>query len=345
MYTESSSAWRDCELDSVSSHDLTLVAAASPVERKSTRAVLRVDELEKRYGVIQAVAGVTFDIHQGEVFGLLGLNGAGKTTLISLLATERRPSAGDALLFGLSIRDQPRAVRQMIGVAPQETALYPMLTAAENLRFFGRMYGVRHADLAVRIEELLHLVGLEDRRNDRVATFSGGMKRRLNLAVALVHRPKLLLLDEPTAGVDPQSREQILNIVRQLRDIGNAILYTTHYMAEAEGLCDRLGILSEGKLIAVGTLDALLRRLEFAEIIDVTGLPAAIDLAAIGALKGVCRVERTHGIVRLFVRSATQLLEPLQKIISRCRQPVHLKIAPISLEHLFLGLTGTELRD
>ncbi len=345
MYAQLSSARRECEVDSVSGHSLSLVAAASPVERESARVALRVDGLSKRYGAVEAVAGVTFDIRQGEVFGLLGLNGAGKTTLISMLATERRPSGGDALLFGRSIRDERRAVRGMIGIAPQEIALYPMLTAVENLRFFGRIYGVRRAELARRVGELLHFVGLEGRGNDCVATFSGGMKRRLNLAVALVHRPKLILLDEPTVGVDPQSREQILKIVRRLRDSGKAILYTTHYMEEAEGLCDRLGVLSEGKLVAVGTLDALLTNLEFSEIIEVSGLPSGIDLAAIHALEGVCRIERVDGLVRLFVKRAADFLGPLQRIISRSNQNVRLKIAPLSLEHLFLHLAGRELRD
>lgn len=343
MYAESSSARREYELGSLSTYDLSPVAAASLVDRESATAALRVAGLRRHYGAIEAVAGVTFDVLQGEIFGLLGLNGAGKTTLISILATERRPSGGDAFLFGRSIRDQPRAVRQMIGVAPQEIALYPMLTAAENLRFFGRMYGVNRAALASRVAELLHFIGLEDRADDRVVTFSGGMKRRLNLAAALVHRPKLILLDEPTAGVDPQSRDQILKILRRLRDSGNAILYTTHYMEEAEGLCDRLGILSEGKLIAVGTLDGLLSREEFAEIIEMTGLPAGSDLAAIGALKGVRRVERLDGVVRLFVQRAADLLGPLQKAIRRSGH-VRLKITPLSLETLFLHLTGKNPR-
>src|SRR5262249_5548474 len=156
------------------------------------------------------------DVRQGEIFGLLGLNGAGKTTLISILATELNPSSGDALVLGHSIRDERQAVRQLIGVAPQELALYPMLTAAENLRFFGRIYGIAGKQLSERAEQLLRLVGLEKRGNDRVVTYCVGMKRRLNLAVALVHRPKLILLDEPTAGVDPRSREEILQLVRRL---------------------------------------------------------------------------------------------------------------------------------
>jgi ABC-2 type transport system ATP-binding protein len=307
--------------------------------------VLRVDSLQKRYGEINAVAGVTFDVCEGEVLGLLGPNGAGKTTVISMLATERAPSGGDATLFEHSLCKEPRIVRRMIGIAPQEIAIYPMLTAAENLRFFGRIYGVGGTALESRIGELLHLVGLEKRRDDYAGTLSGGMKRRLNLAAALVHSPRVLLLDEPTAGVDLQSREHIFEIVRRLREAGTAILYTTHYMEEAERLCDRVGIMSQGKLVAMGTLDALLANLGCGDMIEVRGLPPGTDLTAVQAAGGVSRVERTDGIVRLFVRSATHLLEPLQKIISRSRQPVHLKIAPISLEHLFLRLTGAELRD
>jgi ABC-2 type transport system ATP-binding protein len=306
---------------------------------------LRVDLLQKRYGEIDAVAGVSFEVREGEVFGLLGPNGAGKTTVISIIATERVPSGGDATLFDHSIRKEYKIVRRMIGVAPQDIAIYPMLTAAENLRFFGRIYGVGRAELESRIGELLHLVGLESRCNDYAGTFSGGMKRRLNLAAALVHSPRVLLLDEPTAGVDPQSREHIFEIVRSLREAGTAILYTTQYMEEAEGLCDRLGIMNQGKLVAMGTLDALLANLECAEIIEVRGLPTGTDLAPIEAAGGVCRVERTEKVIRLFVTSAAPLLEPLQKIINRSRQAVHLKIAPISLEHLFLRLTGTELHD
>jgi ABC-2 type transport system ATP-binding protein len=307
--------------------------------------VLRVVSLQKRYGEIDAVAGVSFDLREGEVLGLLGPNGAGKTTVISILATERAPTGGDATLFDHSIRKEPKIVRRMIGLAPQDVAIYPMLTAAENLRFFGRLYSVSRALLESRIDELLHLVGLEKRRDDYAGTLSGGMQRRLNLAAALVHSPRVLLLDEPTAGVDPQSREHIFEILRRLREAGTAILYTTHHMEEAEGLCNRLGIMSQGKLVAFGTLEALLANLECVEIIEMRGLPPGTDLAAVQAAGGVCRVERTDGVMRLFVKSATHLLEPLQKIISRSRQPVHLKIAPISLEHLFLSLTGTELRD
>jgi ABC-2 type transport system ATP-binding protein len=318
---------------------------AQPDQTRQKAIALRVAGLTKRYGTTTAVSELNFEVAEGEIFGLLGPNGAGKTTTIAMLATQRAASSGDATLFGHSARNETYLVRQMVGFAPQEVSLYPALTAAENLQFFGRIYGVRESDLRDRVGELLALVGLEAHRNNQVGIFSGGMKRRLNLAVSLVHRPKLILLDEPTAGVDPQSREQILKIIEGLRDDGNAILYTTHYMEEAERLCDRLGILSEGKLVAAGTLDELLSGLEFAEIIEVRGLPAGIDLAAMQALGGVARIERSDGVVRLYVKRATDYLWPLQKIINRSDQNVRIKIAPLSLENLFLHLTGMELRD
>jgi ABC-2 type transport system ATP-binding protein len=313
-----------------------------PTDKKAV--AMRVAGLTKRYGTTIAVSELNFEIHEGEIFGLLGPNGAGKTTTIAMLATQRRPSAGDAMLFGHSARKEPYLVRQMVGLAPQEVSLYPALTAAENLQFFGRVYGVPRFELRERIDELLALVGL-DHRDEQVGIFSGGMKRRLNLAASLVHRPKLILLDEPTAGVDPQSREQILKIIGGLRDDGAAILYTTHYMEEAERLCDRLGIMSEGKLVAVGTLDTLLSGLEFAEIVEVRGLPAGIDLGGIRALGGVSHIERGDGVVRLYVERAADYLWPLQKIINRSARDVRLRIAPLSLENLFLHLTGRELRD
>jgi ABC-2 type transport system ATP-binding protein len=342
MYPQSPLAQQDRSTDLVSDRGLTLVGA----KRSHPGVALRVERLSKSYGAINAVTGLSFDVHHGEIFGLLGPNGAGKTTLISMLAAEQRPSTGDALLLGLSIREKRRAVRRLIGVAPQQIALYPMLTAAENLRFFGRIYGVGRAELSSRVEELLRFTGLQDRRNDRVATYSGGMQRRLNLAIALVHRPKLILLDEPTAGVDPRSREEILKMVRRLRDAGNAVLYTTHYLTEAEGLCDRLGILNQGKLVAVGSLEALFANLESSEVIELSGLEGRLDLTPIRALRGVCRVVRGTGLVRLYVKRAADLLGPLQKIIMRERS-VRLKVAPLSLEDLFLHLTGSgsEIRE
>ena len=335
MYAQSLSVQTRREVAPPDKHRLNLIEP----RREHGRVALRVEALSKRYGVCEAVAGVSFDVHHGEVFGLLGLNGAGKTTLISMLATQRHPSSGDALLLGHSIRTERRLFRQLIGVATQEIALYPALTGAENLRFFGHIYNVRGAELAERVDQLLDFVGLQERRNDLVATYSGGMKRRLNLAVALVHRPKLILLDEPTAGVDPQSREEILSIVRRLRDAGSAIMYTTHYMEEAEELCDQLAILNQGKLVAVGTLDALRRNLDFSEVIELKGLSTRADLAPIGALGGVHHIERGNGLVRLFVRRAADLLGAIAE--DRRSRPVSApEYPPVSLENLFLHLTS-----
>src|SRR5262245_14542264 len=211
---------------------MTTQDACSSVLRAEPRfpgpVALQVEGLRKQYGAKEAVAGVSFEVREGEVFGLLGPNGAGKTTTIAMLATQRRPSAGEATLFGHRLSTEVTVVRRLIGLVPQDLAVYPMLTAAENLRFFGRVYGVKGADLEGRIDELLEFVGLAGRRDEYVGTFSGGMKRRLNLAVGLVHRPQVILLDEPTVGVDPQSREHIFAIVRRLREAGNATLYAPH---------------------------------------------------------------------------------------------------------------------
>ena len=306
---------------------------------------LRVEGISARYGAIEAVAGLSFEIAEGEVFGLLGPNGAGKTTTISMLATQRRPSDGDAWLFGHSICKQPREVKQMIGGGPQEIALYPMLTAAENLRFFGRIYGMKRIALDDSINVLLRMVGLEAHRNDYVGTFSGGMKRRLNLAAALVHRPNLILLDEPTAGVDPHSRQRILEIIRQLREAGNAILYTTHNMEEAEVICDRLGIMDHGRLIAMGTLNTLMADANCAETIEIRGLTPETNLDAVRCRSGFFGVENEGGILRLSVENAVAFLEPIQQIISHSKRPVHLRIVPPTLENLFLRLTGKGLHD
>ena len=320
-------------------------APASAEPRVPEPVALQVEGLQKRYGTREAVAGVSFAVREGEVFGLLGPNGAGKTTTLAMLATQRRPSAGDATLFGQRLSTDVRAVRRLIGLVPQALALYPRLTAAENLRFFGRVYGVQGVELEERIDELLTFIGLEGCRDEYVATFSGGMKRRLNLAVGLVHRPRLLLLDEPTAGVDPHSRERIFAIVRRLRAADTAILYVTHYMEEAEELCDRLGIMDQGKLLAVGTLAELLAQFECAETIEVRGLAPGTDFSPLRTASGAYRIERSPGVTRLFVRNAAQFLAPLQPILSRAAGPVHVKMGPLSLEHLFLHLTGKELHD
>ena len=216
-------------------------------------AFVRATDLRKSFGDLQAVAGVTFDISEGEIFGLLGPNGAGKTTTIRIAATVLNPDDGDVTIGGHSIQHAPDEVHGLIGVCPQDLALYPELSARDNLVFFGRMAGHSGRDARRIADEQLELVGLSDRATDRVEKFSGGMKRRVNIAIALMARPRLLILDEPTVGIDPQSRNHIFETVLSLRDGGMTVLYTTHYMEEADRLCDRIAIMDGGAIIALGS--------------------------------------------------------------------------------------------
>lgn len=224
--------------------------------------MLDVCKVEKRYGKTLALAGVSFAVADGEIFGLLGPNGAGKTTLLSIISGLLEPSAGEVRLAGTPLRRADRNIRRLLGIVPQELALYGELTAAENLRFIGQLYDIRGAELRQRVDEVLRLIGLADRAHHQACTFSGGMQRRLNLGMALVHRPRLLLLDEPTTGVDPQSRNHIFEGVRRLNAEGMTIVYTSHYMEEVQALCRRIGIIDHGRLIACDTLPSLLRQLE-----------------------------------------------------------------------------------
>ncbi len=225
--------------------------------------------LARSFGDLQAVKPLSLEIRAGECFGLLGPNGAGKTTTLAMLATLLEPSAGDASVEGCSLRSDPAAVRRRIGLAPQELALYPELSGEENLLFFASLYGMARSRARERAAALLDEVGLRARGRDRVRTYSGGMKRRLNLACALVHEPSVVLLDEPTAGVDPQSRDHLLTTVRTLADGGATVIYTTHYMEEAERLCDRIAILDDGCVLARGTLQELLAITGGREVIEV----------------------------------------------------------------------------
>jgi ABC-2 type transport system ATP-binding protein len=224
--------------------------------------LLDVIDLHKRYGATVALERVSFGVEPGEMFGLLGPNGAGKTTLLSIVSSLLTATSGEVRILGRPVRASDQDLRRHVGIVPQELALYGQLTARENLVFFGELYGLRGAELGRRVDEVLEAVALADRAGHRVDTFSGGMKRRLNLGAALVHRPELLLLDEPTTGVDPQSRNHIFEEVRRLNAAGVTVVYTSHYMEEVQALCPRIGIIDHGRLIACDTLPALLRQLE-----------------------------------------------------------------------------------
>ena len=240
---------------------------------------VRTQNLIKTFGKIEAVQSVSFDINKGEIFGLLGPNGAGKSTIINMMCGYLKPTSGDTLIHGLSITREPMKVKRLIGVVPQEIALYKDLSSMENLYFFGEVYGLSRRERIERTSDVLHFVSLYERRKEPVKNFSGGMQRRLNMAIAMLHQPAFLLMDEPTVGVDPQSRENIFDTIEQLRDQGITILYTTHYMEEAERLCNHIAIMDEGHIIASGTLEELL------------------------ALRDQTReIQRPHGLQELFIQ-------------------------------------------
>jgi ABC-2 type transport system ATP-binding protein len=240
---------------------------------------VEVRNLHKTFGAHEAVKNLSFTIGRAEIFGLLGPNGAGKSTTINMMCGYLQPTSGDTLINGISVAKEPRKAKRIIGVVPQEIALYKDLNALENLEFFGKIYGMPARERKARAEELLRFMGLYERRKEAVKNFSGGMQRRINLAIALMQRPAFLMMDEPTVGVDPQSREHIFTSIEQLRAQGTTILYTTHYMEEAERLCDHIAIMDEGRIIAMGTLEELL------------------------ALRDQTReIQRPHGLQELFIQ-------------------------------------------
>jgi ABC-2 type transport system ATP-binding protein len=309
-------------------------------------AAVEIDGLGRRFGDVEAVRDLSLQIRAGETFGLLGPNGAGKTTTLSMLATLLPPTRGDARIFGCRLSAGVRRVRRLVGLSPQEIALYPDLSAEENLRFFGALHGIRGRELREHTERLLDLVGLEARRGQRVGTYSGGMKRRLNLACSLVHAPRLLLLDEPTVGVDPQSRERIFEAIREIARAGTTVLYTTHYMEEAERLCDRIAIMDEGRIQAVGTLDELLELVGMGEVIEIRCSRPLADSAALEAIPWVSRVESHERTTRVFVRSAARALGPIGAfLVDEGCEVEGLEVYTVNLERVFMHLTGKELRD
>jgi len=307
--------------------------------------ILDIRQLHKSYGSMEALRGVSFHVEAGELFGLLGPNGAGKTTLLSILACLSNPTKGEVLFAGKPLRRSDLSLRREIGIGTQDLSVYGELTARENLTFFGKLYELRGSDLKHRVEEVLEIIGLKERADQRVAAFSGGMKRRLNLGVAIIHRPRLLLLDEPTTGVDPQSRNHIFERVRGLNAAGLSVVYSSHYMEEVQTLCPRIGILDHGKLIACDSQSSLLRRLEGEIRLTVAGDVDAVrqSLASSARMK-IASIDGNNIEI-----SCADVAAAVVELVETLRE-LHVKLTGLqtrepNLEQVFLHLTERTLRD
>jgi ABC-2 type transport system ATP-binding protein len=309
--------------------------------------VLECEDLKKSFGDRIAVDGVGFEIAPRETYGLLGPNGAGKTTTISMICGLLRRDSGRVIVDGRPLETNSTEVKGAIGYVPQDLAIYPDLTGHENLAFFGRLYGITGDDLKRRIDETLEVIGLSDRAGDETKDYSGGMKRRLNIGIGLLHRPKLLVLDEPTVGVDPQSRNSILSSVEQLSEAGMAVLYTTHYMEEAERLCDRVGIIDEGHIKAEGTHRQLVALVGERDRVSLTA-GGTLDRAAraIAQLDSVHEATRTEQGLTLIVSNARNVLTHILETAAQAGATVSgVEVIEPDLEAVFLHLTGKALRD
>ena len=308
---------------------------------------IQVQDLHKNFGDVYAVQGVSFDVQAGEIFSLLGPNGAGKTTIISMLSCLLEPTQGDALVMSHSITREQMAVKEAIGVVPQEIALYEDLSARENLNFWGKMYGLRGGALKQRVDEVLDVIGLADRQKGRVSKFSGGMKRRLNIGIALLHRPQVIIMDEPTVGIDPQSRRNILDSVKELNRQGMTVFYTTHYMEEAQELSDHIAIMDLGKLIAYGTHDELVQIVGEMDRITLTiNAESAQVMERWKATEGVQQVTAEDGTLELLVDDSNLVLPRLFESATQAGVRItSVEIQEPNLETVFLHLTGRALRD
>ena len=314
--------------------------------------MLEVRNLVKQYGEFTAVDNVSFDASKGSVFGLLGPNGAGKSTAINCISGLLSPTSGHISVAGADIVKEGKKAKRSLGVVPQELALYEDLPAVENLRYWGKAYGLRGSELQSRVQDVLEHIGLADRARDLPKNFSGGMKRRLNFGCGIVHRPSVLLLDEPTVGVDPQSRQRLFEMVEAEREAGACILYTTHYMEEAERLCDDLGIIDHGKLIATGTVSELKSQLSARDVLQLsgdfpdTGVTELISTLTGRGMHDLELISQDDGVLTLTLSSASQHLPEIFAAITKMGGSVsETSLRSPNLETLFLLLTGKELRE
>jgi ABC-2 type transport system ATP-binding protein len=308
---------------------------------------IEVKDLHKEFDDIHAVQGVDFSIQKGEIFSLLGPNGAGKSTIISILAGLLRPSQGEAFVMGNSVTEALDEAKKHVGFVPQDIALYEDLSARENLNFWGKMYGLRGQELRKRVDEILEIVGLTDRQKDRVEKYSGGMKRRINIGVALLHKPDIVFMDEPTVGIDPQSRRNILDSVKALNEQGMTVLYTTHYMEEAQELSNHIAIMDLGKVIAVGSHQELVKIVGELDRIELgISTPSEAVMAGWKATDGVKEASAENGLVTLLVDDSNVVLPKLFDTANRVDTRItSVDIFEPNLETVFLHLTGRALRD
>lgn len=308
--------------------------------------MLKANELSKSYKEVKALSGISLEVKKGELYGLLGPNGAGKSTCINILSSLIKPDSGDVSYDGKLLSENRKYCRQILGVVPQEIALYEDLSAFENLMFWGKLYGIKGKALETKIDELLHMLGLYDRRKHKVKTYSGGMKRRINIAAALLHDPEIVFMDEPTVGIDPQSRNLIFEVIEQLHSKGLTMIYTTHYMEEAERLCDRIGIIDEGKILREGTLAELRKASSIKEEIKLKfSNPEKNNLIDIKGKYEQNLILNEHELILSSNESDVDLPLLIQDCLASQLKIENISISNVNLESIFLEITGKTLRD
>lgn len=306
--------------------------------------MIKVKNLTKSYDFIEALKGINLEIDKGEIFGMLGPNGAGKSTTINILSTILTPDSGEIYLDGLSIKDNTAKCKKIIGVVPQEIALYENLSAYENLMFWGSLYKISKSELKSNANNVLEMLGLSDRKNSKIKTYSGGMKRRINIATALLHSPKILFMDEPTVGIDPQSRNLIFDVVEKLNKEGMTIIYTTHYMEEAERLCNRIAIIDMGEIIAQGTLEELRKVSDAEEFISLRFNNSPNEEKIKSTINSKFSInENSLNVFSNNIR--TELPSLISTLHNAGLEPTQIEIQQANLETIFLKLTGRQLRD
>ena len=307
---------------------------------------IKINNVIKKYKNITAVNEVSFDVESGQLFGLLGPNGAGKTTLVSMISTIVNPTSGEILIDGMNIKKHSKTIKQILGVVPQELALYETLNVIDNLSFFGKLYGSRGKDLNRRIDKILQIIGLENRAKDTIQTFSGGMKRRVNIGIGMIHNPKIMIFDEPTVGIDPQSRRYILETIKNLNEEGMTVIYTSHYMEEIEFLCEKIGIMDEGKLKCYGDKEKI-KKDQGMDNVKVKSLDIGQEqINTLENIPGIIKVRTESDGISIDIEDISeQALDILNFFKSNNIELKNIEFRPTNLESVFLNLTGKKLRD